>query len=76
VNGEVRVVSGRARSSENNAEQDLLFNGGIAGTSRAAGLKLARAVEGVDLDHLIEKGRAVVGYAFLRLCPEPAVKGA
>jgi hypothetical protein len=30
VNGEVRVVSGRAGSSENNAEQDLLFNGGIA----------------------------------------------
>jgi hypothetical protein len=26
----------------------------------------------VDLDlDLIEKGRAVVGYAFLRLCPEP-----
>jgi hypothetical protein len=35
-------------------------------------LKLARAFEGVDLDlDLIEKGRAVVGYAFLRLCPEP-----
>jgi hypothetical protein len=30
VNGEVRVVSGRAGSSENNAEQDLLFNRGIA----------------------------------------------
>jgi hypothetical protein len=35
-------------------------------------LTLARAFEGVDLDlDLIEKGRAVVGYAFLRLCPEP-----
>jgi hypothetical protein len=35
-------------------------------------LTLARAFEGVDLDlDLIEKGQAVVGYAFLRLCPEP-----
>ena len=40
-------------------------------------LTLARAFEGVDLDiDLIEKGRAVVGYAFLRLCPEPHAKGA
>jgi hypothetical protein len=40
-------------------------------------LKLARAFEGVDLDlDLIEKGRAVVGYAFLRLCPEPPAGGA
>ena len=35
-------------------------------------LTLARAFEGVDLDiDLIEEGHAVVGYAFLRLCPEP-----
>lgn len=40
-------------------------------------LKLARAFEGVDLDlDLIEKGHAVVGYAFLRLCPEPNTDGA
>ena len=40
-------------------------------------LKLARAFEGVDLDlDLIEKGRAVVGYTFLRLCPEPPAEGA
>ena len=39
-------------------------------------LKLARAFEGVDLDlDLIEKGHAVVGYAFLRLCPEPSAEG-
>jgi hypothetical protein len=31
-----QVVSGLAGSSENNAEQDLPFNGGIAGISRAA----------------------------------------
>jgi hypothetical protein len=37
MNGEVRVVSGWVGSSENNAEQDLLFDGGIAETSRAAG---------------------------------------
>jgi hypothetical protein len=35
-------------------------------------LTLAGAFEGVDLDvDLIEKGRAVVGYVFFRLCPEP-----
>jgi hypothetical protein len=39
-------------------------------------LKLARAFEGVDLDlDLVEKGHAVVGYAFLRLCPEPSAEG-
>jgi hypothetical protein len=38
---------------------------------------LARAFEGVDLDlDLIEKGHAVVGYVFLRLCPEPPADGA
>jgi hypothetical protein len=40
-------------------------------------LKLACAFEGVDLDlDLIEKGHAVVGYAFLRLVPEPPAEGA
>jgi hypothetical protein len=40
-------------------------------------LTLARAFEGVDLDlDLIEKGHAVVGYAFLRLCPKPNTEGA
>ena len=40
-------------------------------------LTLARAFEGVDLDlDMIEKGRAVVGYVFLRLCPEPPAEGA
>ena len=35
-------------------------------------LTFERAFEGVDLDlDLIEEGDAVVGYAFLRLCPEP-----
>jgi hypothetical protein len=40
-------------------------------------LALARAFENVDLDlDLIENGRAVVGYAFLRLCPEPRAEDA
>ena len=40
-------------------------------------LKLACAFEGVDLDlDLIDKGHAVVGYAFLRLVPEPPAEGA
>ena len=40
-------------------------------------LTFARPFEGVDLDlDLIEEGDAVVGYAFLRLCPEPRGDGA
>jgi hypothetical protein len=35
-------------------------------------LQLARGFEGEALDlELIEQGRAVVGYAFLQLCPQP-----